>query len=219
MHPELCDWGLDPRAAIALQARAAGWVETRDRCGPIRRVAGLDAGFEDSGHTTRAAAVLLSYPDLEPIAERVVREPTRFPYLPGLLSFREAPALIEAVRSLPRPPDLLLCDGHGRAHPRRFGIACHLGLALDLPSIGVGKSLLVGEHAPLPGARGARRVLRHRGETIGCALRTRAGVKPVYVSCGHRVSLATALGLVLACAPRYRLPEPIRAADRLASAR
>jgi deoxyribonuclease V len=219
MRPAAQDWNLTPQAAIALQIQLAARVVTRDRLGVIRRIAGLDAGFEDDGRVTRAAAVLFSYPDLLPLAGYVARQPTRFPYIPGLLSFREAPALIEALAGLPQRPDLLLCDGHGRAHPRRFGIACHLGVLLDIPSIGIGKSLLVGEHTALPERRGAHRALRHRGETVGAALRTRAGVRPVYVSCGHRVSLATALEFVLACAPRCRLPEPIRAADRLASAR
>lgn len=192
-------------------------VETRDRFGEIRRVAGLDVGFENDGRTARAAVVVLEYPSLTSVAHAIARRPVEFPYVPGLLSFRETPALLDALAKLDRKPDLLLCDAHGFAHPRRFGLACHIGVLTDIPSIGVAKTLLVGTHAAVPAARGAHRPIRHRGEIIGAALRTRAGVAPVYVSIGHRVSLESAIEFVLACAPRYRLPETTRAAHRLAS--
>lgn len=149
---------------------------------------------------------------------QIVRQPTRFPYVPGLLSFREVPAILEALAGLQRLPDLLLCDGHGYAHPRRMGVACHIGLATGLPTIGVGKTRLVGEHEPVPAERGGWSALRDRDETIGAVLRTRNRVAPVYVSPGHRIDLPTAVQQVMACLNRYRLPEPIRAADRLASA-
>lgn len=183
----------------------------------MQRVAGVDVGFEDGGKTVRAAVAVLEYPGLSPVEHAVARLPTRFPYVPGLLSFRELPGVIAALERLTILPDLLLCDGQGYAHPRRFGIACHLGVLTDLPSIGVAKTRLIGSH-PEPGPhKGDWVELRDGAEVIGAVLRTRSGVKPLYVSIGHRVSLATAIRYVLACTTRYRLPETTRAAHRLAS--
>lgn len=210
-------WPADAKAAIALQAAWADRVERQDRLGPVRRVAGLDVGFEHNNTVVRAAVAILSFPDLTLLEHAVTRRPVEFPYVPGLLSFRETPALLDVLETIHQTPDVILCDGQGLAHPRRFGLACHLGVLLDIPSIGVAKSLLVGEHAPLAVARGAWQALRHRDEVVGAALRTRRAVSPVYVSIGHRVSLPTAIDLVLACAPRYRLPETTRHAHRLAS--
>ncbi len=158
--------------------------------------------------------MVLDAESLAPLESASVLRRASFPYVPGYLSFRELPPLLEAFAKLGRRPDLVLCDGHGRAHPRRFGFACHLGVALDLPSVGVAKSRLVGSHREPGPRRGATRVLRHEGDTIGSVLRTREGVAPVYVSIGHRVSLATARRLVLRFAPRWRLPEPLRAAHQ-----
>jgi deoxyribonuclease V len=213
----LHSWDLSPREAAVLQATLAPRVESADRLESIRRVAGLDVGFEARGRTARAAIVVLDAVSLEPLDQAVARAPTRFPYVPGLLSFREIPVLLEAVARLRQLPDLLLCDGQGRAHPRRFGLACHLGLVLDLPTIGAAKSRLVGSHGELAAARGAWLPLEHQGEVVGAVLRTRSGVSPLYVSCGHRVGLATAIHWVLACARHYRLPETTRWAHRLAS--
>jgi deoxyribonuclease V len=215
VHP----WDLSPAEARELQARLAPCVVRQDRFGTIRRAAGVDVGFEAGGDITRAAVAVLSWPGLEPLEEAVVRTATCFPYVPGLLSFRELPAVLEALERLSALPDLLLCDGQGIAHPRRFGIAAHLGVITDLPAIGVGKTRLIGTHEAVPEGRGGWCSLRDGDEVIGAVLRTRAGVKPVYVSIGHRVSLGTAVELVLQAAPRYRLPEPIRRADRLASRR
>ena len=212
-HP----WNVTPKEAIAIQQQLRVRVECADRLGTVRRVAGVDVGFEDNKRITRAAVAVLSYPDLRLVDEVIARRPTGFPYVPGLLSFREIPAILDALQQLRSAPDLLLCDGQGIAHPRRFGIACHLGVLTGLPSIGVAKSLLVGTHAPLPPQRGAWQPLLHQNEIVGAALRTRAGAKPVYVSIGHRISLPTAIEYVLACAPRYRLPETTRHAHRLAS--
>jgi deoxyribonuclease V len=161
--------------------------------------------------------VLLRFPDLVPLDHALARRPTSFPYVPGLLSFREIPAVLDALTDLRAKPDLLLCDGQGYAHPRRFGLACHLGLLTGLPSIGVAKSRLIGEHGSLREEKGAHTWLWHEGEVIGALLRTRARVRPVYVSAGHRISLETALHYVLACTTRYRLPETTRQAHRLAS--
>lgn len=210
-------WEITPKEAIALQRELAPRVIREDRLGPVSRIAGVDAGFEDEGRVTRAAVVVLSYPGLEVLDRCVVRVPTRFPYVPGLLSFREAPAVLQAFEGLSRMPDLILYDGHGIAHPRRFGIASHVGVLLDIPCIGAAKSRLVGEHAQPARDRGAWTPLTHDGEVIGAVLRTRSGVQPIYVSIGHRISLRSAIDWVLACSPRYRLPETTRWAHRLAS--
>jgi deoxyribonuclease V len=210
-------WPRSAAEARALQQALRPRVIARDRLGRVRSVAGLDASYDREAGTTRAAAALLALPGLEPVAQRTVRRRTRFPYVPGLLSFREAPALLSALAALRRRPDLILCDGHGLAHPRRFGLACHVGVLIDVPCIGVAKSRLVGGHAPVPAARGAWVPLREGAETIGAVLRTQSGVRPVYVSVGHRVSLETAIAQVLRCTPRHRLPEPIRRAHALAS--
>ena len=224
----LHDWDLTPSQAIALQKALAGSVVRADRFGPgggraIRQVAGVDAAFADRGRVIRAAAVLLDFPGLGPIDRALIERPTAFPYVPGLLSFREVPALVDALGRLGAAPDLILCDGHGYAHPRRFGLACHLGLWLDVPAIGVAKSRLTGSHdEPGPAKGDVAWLLAGRGAQprarIGAVLRTRERVKPVYVSAGHRVSLRTAVALTLACATRYRLPEPTRLADKLSKA-
>jgi deoxyribonuclease V len=221
---DLHRWDLTPKEAIALQARLRGRVERVDRIGAVRRVAGVDVGFEDGGQVTRAAVVVLEYPGLALVERAVVRVPTRFPYVPGLLSFREAPAVLAAFERLAVAPDLILYDGQGIAHPRRFGIASHVGLLLDCPSIGVAKTRLVGAHRMPANRRGAWAPLRDAAEggeeeTIGAVLRTRAGVKPLYVSIGHRVGLETAVRWTMACCTRYRLPETTRWAHRLASGR
>ncbi len=180
-------------------------------------VAGIDVGFEADGAVARAAVVVLAFPGLEAVDCAVARARTRFAYVPGLLSFREIPVVLAAMRRLRVTPDLLLCDAHGYAHPRRFGLACHLGLICGIPTIGVAKSLLTGRWTALPDVRGARVPLTDRSEEIGAVLRTRTGVAPVYVSVGHLIGLDAALDYVLACTPRYRLPETTRWAHRLAS--
>lgn len=213
-HP----WNLTPREAIAQQRELAARVETSDRLpDEIHSVAGVDVGFEAGGQITRAAVAVLSFPDLEPLRSAIARLPTEFPYVPGLLSFRELQAVLEALRQLPILPDVILCDGQGRAHPRRFGIACHLGVLLDHPTVGVAKTRLIGSHDEPGPNKGDWAPLLDAGKVIGAVLRTRPGVKPLYVSGGHRVSLETAIALTLACTDRWRLPETTRAAHRLAS--
>ncbi|MBK6631297.1 MAG: deoxyribonuclease V [Betaproteobacteria bacterium] len=212
-HP----WDITPREAMALQSRLAEKIVCRDDFGPIGRVAGVDVGFENGGRTTRAAVAVLAFPSLQLETAAIARQPTRFPYVPGLLSFREAPAVLAAMEQLDTPPDLLLCDGQGIAHPRRLGIASHLGLLLDIPSIGVAKTRLVGTHREVPDKRGAWVPLKDGKETIGAVLRTRLGVKPLYISPGHRICLESAIDWVMACLTRYRLPETTRWAHRLAS--
>lgn len=209
------DWPHTPEAARALQEELAGRVVREDRLGPVRLIAGLDVHYAPAAHLTWAAAALLRFPDLVLIESVLVCRPTDFPYVPGLLSFREAPAMLDALACLSATPDLLMIDGQGIAHPRRLGLAAHVGLLADLPAIGAAKSRLIGRYEE-PGAdKGAWTPLIHRRETVGAVLRSRAGTRPLFVSTGHRVSLDTAIRYVLACAPRFRLPEPTRLADRL----
>jgi deoxyribonuclease V len=212
-HP----WDVTAAEAIALQQRLRNEVIADDRFSRIDTVAGVDVGFEKRGAVTRAAVAVLNLPGLELQEYAVAHRPTEFPYIPGLLSFREVPAVLDALQRLPRLPDLLLCDGQGLAHPRRFGIACHLGVLTDLPAIGVAKSRLIGTHAPLAESKGSRQPLYDKGEVIGTVLRTRHGVRPLFISVGHRIALDTAVDYVLRCTTRYRLPETTRAAHKLAS--
>lgn len=211
-------WPIHVAEARAIQESLRGNIIAKNRFGKIRTVAGIDVGFEKHGTVTRAAVVVLDFPSLTPVEQAVARQLTRFPYVPGYLSFREAPAVLAALKKLRTRPDLLLCDGQGLAHPRRFGLACHLGLLLDIPSIGVAKSRLIGAHGEVPGEKGGWAALEGAGEVIGAVLRTRTGAKPVYVSIGHRIGLAAAIDHVLRCTTRYRLPETTRQAHRLASA-
>jgi deoxyribonuclease V len=212
-HP----WDVTAQEAMAIQERLSKEILAEDRFGPVAHVAGVDVGFEKGNTITRAAVAVLSFPELDLIEHAIVRQTTTFPYIPGLLSFREAPAILNALAGLSSPPDLLLCDGQGLAHPRRFGLACHIGLLSDIPSIGVAKTRLIGQHDPVPEERGSRQPLWDDDQVIGTVLRTRTGVKPLYISIGHRISLKTAVAVVLRCAPKYRLPETTRWADRLAS--
>lgn len=216
----LHDWNLTPSEAIELQKRLASEVVERDDFKePVKTVAGIDLGYSEKTNTCRAVVVILSFPSLELIESAEAILPIQFPYVPGLLSFRETPVALEALKSVQTAPDLILCDGQGRAHPRRFGIACHIGLFTDVPTIGVGKSILVGKYEDLGETRGSVAPLTHKNETVGAALRTKDGVQPVYVSVGNRIGLETAVDFVLKCTPKYRLPETTRLADKMASYR
>lgn len=183
----------------------------------VRLVAGADISYRRWDQDLQVAVTVVSLPDLVLVDRVALTTRSPFPYVPGLLSFRELPPLLEAWARLGVQPDALICDGHGLAHPRRFGLACHAGLTLDLPCVGCAKSVLVGQAAAPDNARGATSDLCVDGECVGVALRTRAGARPVYVSVGHRVTLPDAVALVLACAPRYRLPEPTRLAHAMAN--
>lgn len=218
---DLPPWDGDVRAARALQSELAARVSLRDGFAkPLRTVAGCDVGFEDGGATTRAAVVLLDAHTLQPLEQHVARLPTAMPYIPGLLSFRELPALLQAFASLGTTPDLVLLDGHGVAHPRRLGIAAHFGVITGLPSIGVAKKVLTGTTAmQLHEMRGAFVPLRDGREQIGWLLRSKVGCLPLVVSPGHRVAMASAAELAMRFVAGYRLPEPTRLADRLASRR
>lgn len=209
------NWNLSVSEAIALQSALRDRVRTVDDFDPgnVRAVAGIDVSLKEQG---TAAIVVLSYPDLKPIEDAVASLPITFPYVPGLLSFRETPLVLAAFEKLSVRPDLLLVDGQGYAHPRRFGIACHLGVLLDIPSIGVAKSVLVGKFEPPGDVPGDQAPLIHRGETVGVALRSKVRTNPLIVSVGHRISLSTAVGFVQGCLRGYRLPEPTRAAHNRA---
>lgn len=205
--------------AKAIQEALRKKVRVRPLRVEPRLIAGLDASFTGgkSGRV-RGAACLYSYPALEPVEDAVVEMDITFPYVPGLLTFREGPALTEAFMKLGRRPDLLIFDGQGIAHPAGMGIASHMGVVLGMPSIGCAKSRLVGRHREPGRKRGSRARLVLDGKTVGAVLRTRDGVRPVFVSPGHLVSLEDSIRIVLRCARRYRLPEPIRRADRLSKA-
>ena len=208
-------WDVTPRRAIEIQKSLASRVRSVAAAGPLRRVAGIDVAFSRDGSQCIAGAVVWDCVEGEVVEERVARRRLAFPYVPGLLSFREAPAVLAALRRLRTRPDALMCDGQGLAHPRRFGIACHVGVLVGLPAVGCGKRRLIGEHVEPGRRRGSRRPLHHRGELIGSVVRTRDGVRPVYVSVGHRIDLDGAVRLVLDCGAGYRIPEPTRLADRL----
>ncbi|MBS3757138.1 MAG: deoxyribonuclease V [Desulfobacterales bacterium] len=212
-HP----WDVTPAQAIAIQRKLRHQVVLADHFAEVNYVAGVDAGFEASGKMTRAAVAVLKFPELTLEAYAIERMPTSFPYVPGLLSFREAPAILKAIEKLNRLPDLILCDGQGIAHQRRLGIASHIGLITGLPAIGVAKSRLIGEHTALPREKGSYVKLRDNGEYIGVVLRSRSGVKPIYVSPGHKISFKTAIYYTMGCLTRFRLPETTRWAHRLAS--
>lgn len=213
------NWPQDAESAIAIQNRLRTQVKIADRFDAITTVAGVDAGFEQNGAVTRAAVVVLQLPELTLLEQAIAYRPTTFPYVPSLLSFREMPTVLDALAKLNLEPDLIICDGAGIAHPRRLGIASHLGVLIDKPTVGVAKSRLLGTHGELPAEKGEWVPLMDRGERIGAVLRSRTGTKPLFVSPGHRIRLETAIDYVLRCTPKYRLPETTRLADRLASNR
>ena len=194
-------------------------VSSFDETANVRLIAGVDISAPDATGLARAAVVVLSYPELTPVESKVVQRQVTFPYVPGLLSFREAPLVIAACEELEHNPDLIMVDGQGIAHPRRFGIASHLGLLWDKPTIGCAKSRLCGQHKSPPPEAGSYAELLDNSEVIGAVLRTRLGAQPLYISIGHKVDLKTALSWVLKCCRGQRLPEPTRLAHLAASNR
>jgi deoxyribonuclease V len=217
--PDSIVWAQTIEEATATQQELRHLVIQEDKLGEIRYVAGVDVGFQDNYAITQAAVAVLSFPELQLVESAIATLPTTFPYVPGFLSFREIPAILKALEKLTIVPDLILCDGQGIAHPRRFGIACHLGVSIDVPTIGAAKSLLIGKHEELAPEKGSWQPLRDRGEVIGAVVRSRTNVNPLYISSGHRISLPTAIDYVLRCTTKYRLPETTRWADKLASGR
>jgi deoxyribonuclease V len=212
----LHQWDLTPKEAIALQNSLAGQV-IYDRpldLDAVRLVGGVDVSVKNN--LSQAAVVVLTFPELQVIETVLAQQPTPFPYVPGLLSFREGPVLVKAFSKLQHTPDVFIFDGMGRIHPRRLGIAAHMGLWLQVPTVGCGKTHLIGDYASPGEQKGDYSDLTHKGELLGVVLRTRTTVKPVYISPGHLIDLESALVLTLHCTPRYRLPEPIRAAHNAA---
>jgi deoxyribonuclease V len=213
----LHEWRLEPSEAIALQRELAQRIVVEDHLGEVRHVAGVDMAINEENGMARAAVVVLTYPELEIVDRRIYEEPIRMPYIPGLLSFREAPCVLGAYQRLSIRPDLVMVDGHGIAHPRRIGIASHLGLWLQTPTIGCGKSIFVGQYdtSALGEEAGSYVPLIDKAEVIGAMVRTRSRVKPMIISPGHLISLETSIRYVLTCSQGYRLPEPTRQADKL----
>lgn len=210
-------WDVSPQEAMQIQRDLAARVIEQDQLGGMHYVAGVDVGFEgENNQTARAAVVVLRFPELAPVDYAVARLPVTFPYVPGLLAFREVPVILCALEHLETEPNVIIVDGHGRSHPRHMGIACHLGVLLDRPTIGCAKSILCGAADEPKDEFGAWAALIDRDEQVGAALRTRSGTTPVYVSIGHRVSLERAMDLVLKCCKGYRLPETTRYAHRVA---
>jgi len=207
-------WDVSPSEAMEIQQQLRSKVSTERSVGQVNTVAGIDVSFK--GDVARAAVVVLSYPELTPLDYSLAELPVEFPYIPGLLAFREAPAVLAALEKLKTEPDLFIFDAQGLAHPRRMGLATHLGVVIDRPSIGCAKSRLCGSHHEPGPERGSYTYLYDGEEIIGAVVRTQTGVSPLYVSIGHRVDLPTAIEYVLSCCTKYRLPETTRYAHRVA---
>jgi len=205
--------------AVAWQEARRGEVRLEPLPRPPLLVGGADAAYDGADKRVYGALAVFTYPDLNLVEEAAGDGPCPFPYIPGLLSFREAPIILEIWKKLFLRPEVLLVDGQGIAHPRGLGLAAHLGLLLDIPTIGVAKTRLVGEGEEPGSKTGAAAPLSWQGHMVGWILRTRAGIKPLYVSPGHLVSLADCREIVMGCARGYRLPEPLRRADRLSRQR
>ena len=218
-HPTRIDFSRPPTPevaqAIARQNELRGKVLLRDDFDEIKTIAGIDVGYDLERELTKAVVVLLDYPSLELRASVIAYEETDFPYISGLLAFREIPAILKALSCLREPPDLLMVDGQGVSHPRRMGIAAHLGVVTDLPAVGVAKSRLTGKHADLTLKKSIQTPLIDKGETIGTVICSKDKCNPLYISAGHRITHETALGITLRCLKNYRLPEPTRIADQI----
>jgi len=212
-HP----WNLSPREAVALQKQLAEKVQRAGQLESCRYVAGADVAYNRTNRYLVAAVIVWDCEQRRVIEQHVIEQPVSFPYVPGLLSFRESPGVIAVLARVRSRPDLLMIDGHGYAHPRRFGIACHLGVLFDLPTIGCAKSRLIGKHGDVPDQVGAWVPLHDKGEIIGAVVRTRLYVRPMYISIGHKLDLEQAIYWTLKCCDGYRVPEPTRLAHILVS--
>ena len=215
IHP----WELSEDEALKLQLELSSKVQVVDQFVDIQYVAGVDVAYQKEGDKLVAAVVVLDAVTLQVVETVMAEDVAVFPYIPGLFSFRELPSLIKAFEKLEHVPDLVVCDGQGLAHPRRFGLACHLGVVFDIPTIGCGKTRLIGEANVPAETRGSLEALIDNDEVVGNVLRTQNGVNPIYVSVGHRISLKTACDWVLRLSPKYRLPETTRMADQAVNAR
>ncbi len=213
----LHSWNLSYSQAIALQKHLSEKVQLVQLGNQPKTIAGIDCAFSKDGKRIVAAAVVLELPHLELVETTTASRKVSFPYVPGLLSFREAPVCIAAVEKLAKQPDIFIIDGQGIAHPRRLGLAAHLGLFFDKPTIGCAKSRLIGTFTEPPHEKGTYSLLKDKDETIGAVVRTRINVKPVFVSVGNKCLLKDAIEITLACTTRYRLPEPTRLAHQVVS--
>jgi deoxyribonuclease V len=211
LHP----FSVSPKKAVEIQRRLQPLLDLETEIGRIRSVAGTDISFSKKSDTLWAGVVVLSYPELSRLEQKWIRGKATFPYIPGLLSFREIPLLLKALERVERDPELIFCDGQGIAHPRGLGIASHLGLLVNKPSIGCAKSRLIGDFSGVGNEKGDYTLLRAGGEVIGAVLRTRTGVKPLFVSPGNGITLEKSIRLTLSCCLKYRIPEPIRQAHLL----
>lgn len=212
---ELHPWNVSPKEAVEIQKQLQPQVTLKNRLKRLRFIAGTDVASSRTDDTLWAGVVVLQYPELEPVEQRWARGKTSFPYIPGLLSFREIPILVAALKKLKTIPDLILCDGQGIAHPRGLGLATHLGLLVNSPTIGCAKSRLVGSFSELGKDKGKSAELVYAGRVIGAVARTREKVKPIFVSPGNNITLKQSLRIVYQCCPSYRVPEPIRMAHFL----
>ncbi|MEN6521488.1 MAG: deoxyribonuclease V [Armatimonadota bacterium] len=213
LHP----WNVTPAEAVRIQNDLCRLVSLDDVFGPIQTIAGVDVGLSQANETATGGIVVLSFPGLELIETAFAAKPVEFPYIPGLLAFREIPAILDAFKLLKAKPDIMIVDGQGLAHQRRFGIACHLGVLLDLPSIGCGKSRLIGNYEEPGPEPGDSSPLMADSEQLGNVVRTKFRVKPVFISPGHRIGFTSAVEVTLSCVRGYRLPEPVRLAHNLVS--
>ncbi|MEK7833350.1 MAG: deoxyribonuclease V [Acidobacteriota bacterium] len=211
----LNSWNLTPKEAVTAQKEWRSLVRIEPLTREVKTIAGADISFSKFSEVIYSGIVVLSLPDLRIVETASVRSTAKFPYVPGLLSFRETPSFMECWEKLKTKPDVLMLDGQGLAHPRRFGIACHIGLILDLPTIGCAKSILVGTHGELDLEAGSRVPLIDKNEVVGVALRTKKKVAPVYISAGHLIDLDSAIDLALSSVTKYRQPEPTRQAHLL----
>jgi deoxyribonuclease V len=214
---ELHPWNVSPKEALEIQKQLQPLVTLKNRVRRIRYVAGTDVSFSLTDDAVWAGVVVVEFPGLEPVEKRWARGKAAFPYIPGLLSFREIPVLVSALTKLRTIPDLILCDGQGIAHPRGMGLATHLGLLVNCPTIGCAKSRLLGTYSGLSEEKGSSAELVCAGRVIGAAVRTRARVKPLFISSGNNINLKQSMMIVFRCCPKYRVPEPIRMAHLLAN--
>jgi deoxyribonuclease V len=215
MKLENIHWPENAADAVIVQNELRNKTRIENDFGEIEIIAGVDVSYDIKSNLTRAFIVLVDYKTLKPVTSVKAVQPTNFPYIPGFLSFREIPAILEALKLLPQTPDLLMVDGQGIAHPRRMGIAAHLGVLTDMPSIGVAKSRLTGHYTEPGPHKGGQSPLMYKQEKIGTVLRSKDNVKPLFISPGHRVDQDTAIDITMHCLTKYRLPEPTRIADKL----
>ena len=214
---ELHPWDVSPKEAIEIQNQLSSRIGITPLKKDVKKIAGVDASYSKRDQTMWAAVVVMDMQSLQTIEKGWYKEVVRYPYIPGLLSFREIPTILKALKDLKDEPDLILCDGQGIAHPRRMGIAAHLGLILDIPTIGCAKNLLIGNSKAPPDRKGSFTYIRYKKEIVGASLRTREGVKPVYISPGYGIDLEGSISIIMRCITKYRLPEPIREAHRLSN--